>query len=253
MAGYTVSSVTSGKYARQVTVAASGPQGAAGPKGDAGTPGGLSAQYRFLNSYLNENPGNGYLAFNDASIFSATSLLISETDMLSDSQAGLLDAAITSTNSYKAVITVQDASSVRKFSRYYVLEQSQSTGWRNLSIAYIDGTARSWAYNDRLVISVTPIGDAGPNGAGVPVGGIAGQILRKTGPGNFETEWVDPNAVESVAVSELTDVVLTDLADTQILTYNSSSSRWVNTSIDSLPISASNISGTIDGGEASTF
>lgn len=265
MAGYTVSSVTAGKHARQVTVAASGPQGAAGPKGDkgdAGVSGGLSAPYKFLNSYTSANPGTGHLAFNASSIFSATALYISETDSQTDSQTGLLDAAITSTNSYKAVITIQDAVNTRKFSRYYVLEQSMSTGWRTLDIAYIDGTARSWAYNDNLVFMVSPIGDAGatgvvgPTGAtgpGVPTGGIAGQILRKTGSANYATEWVDPAAVQDVAVSELTDVQLTDIGNGQVLVYDPDISKWVNKSTLEIGISASSISGTINGGSASEF
>jgi hypothetical protein len=43
MTGYTVSNVTSGKYARQISVAASGPQGAQGPTGATGAAGATGA------------------------------------------------------------------------------------------------------------------------------------------------------------------------------------------------------------------
>ena len=268
MAGYTVSSVTSGRHSRQVSVAASGPQGAAGPagaKGDAGLAGGLSAVYKYSNSHAAADPGTGYFAFNSASIFSTNNLFISERDTLTDSQSGLLDAAITSTNSYKAVLTVQDAVNTRKFSRYYVLEQSQSTGWRDLSIAYLDGTAQSWTYNDRVVIMVTPIGDmgqTGPTGAqgapgvGIPAGGTDGQVLKKVGTSNYEAIWVDPSIDES-AVSNLVDVnlsaeLLTTTAD-QVLVFDHSTERWVNRSALDLQVSIDNVSGTIVGGSASTF
>lgn len=265
MAGYTVSSVTSGRHSRQVSVAASGPQGAAGPagaKGDAGLAGGLSAAYKFSNTHTATDPGTGYLSFNSASIFSATSLFISERDSLTDSQSGLLDAAITSTNSYKAVLTIQDAVNTRKFSRYYVIEQSQSTGWRDLSIAYLDGTAQSWTYNDRLVLMVSPIGDLGPTGAqgapgvGIPAGGRDGQVLKKVGNADYETIWVDPS-IDASAVSNLVDVnlspdLLTTTAD-QVLVFDHATERWVNKPALDLQVSIDSVSGTIVGGSASTF
>jgi hypothetical protein len=37
-----------------------------------------------------------------------------------------------------------------------------------------------------------PAGPAGPAGPGVPPGGTVGQILVKTGPGDFEVGWADP-------------------------------------------------------------
>lgn len=268
MAGYTVSNVTSGRYTRQVSVAASGPQGAQGPagaKGDAGLAGGLSAVYKFSNTHTAADPGTGYFAFNSASIFSTTSLFISERDALTDPQVGLLDAAITSTNSYKAVLTVQDAVNTRKFSRYYVLEQSQSTGWRDLSIAYLDGTAQSWTYNDRIVIMVTPIGDVGPTGAtgapgapgvGVPAGGRDGQVLKKVGTSDYETEWVDPS-IDASAVSNLVDVNLSgELLSTttdQVLVFDHATERWINKSTLDIQVSIDSVSGTIVGGSATTF
>lgn len=267
MAGYTVSSVTTGKYARQVSVAASGPQGAQGPTGltgatgETGAPGGLSAQYKFMNSYSAANPGNGYFAFNMSSIFSATQMFISEYDINSDSQSGLLDVATASTSYNTSVVTVQSTADSKKFSRYYINSASISAGWRTLDLEYIEGTALSWAYNDPISILVTPIGDRGqvgptgaqgPAGPGVPAGGTDGQVLKKVGSGDYDTEWVDPSIDES-AVSNLVDVELTDLGNAQVLVYDELTSKWVNRSTTEVPVSASQISGTIVGGSASTF
>jgi hypothetical protein len=268
MAGYTVSSVTTGKYARQVTVAASGPQGAQGPagpqgaKGDRGITGGLAANFKYLNVYTEQAPGSGNFALNNSSIFSATKLFISEYDTDGNSQASILNAAIVSTSDNKSVITLRRLSD-NKFSRYYVTEQSQHSGWRTLDIEYIDGSAFStWTYNDTLSIEVTPIGnkgDIGPTGPkgdtgpGVPAGGLSGQILRKTSDSDYATEWVDPEAVQDVSIDELTDVNLTDLGNAQVLIYDELTSRWVNRPTTDLEISASNISGTIVGGDANDF
>lgn len=265
MAGYTVSSVTSGKYARQVTVAASGPQGAAGPqgaKGDIGNPGGLSARFKFLNSYSASNPGTGYLAFNNSAFMQATQLFISGSDSVTDSQAALLSAIVASTNSNKSVVTLQKVSDSRKFSRFYVTAGTDNSGWWTLSISYISGTVLSWNYNELIDVLVAPIGDkgltgpTGPQGipgVGVPSGGTTGQLLRKTSNSDYATEWVDAESVQDVALSELTDVDLSSLANGYVLIYDEETSSWIPTSPESLPQSTGALSGTIEGGSASTF
>lgn len=268
MAGYTVSSVTTGKYARQISVAASGPQGAQGPagakgdKGDVGATGGLSANFKFLNTYSAGAPGNGYFALNNSSIFSANQMFISEYDSSGDSQASILDSAVASTNSNKSILTLRRLSD-GKFSRYYITEQAISAGWRTLDLEYIGGSAFSaWTYNDLLSIEVSPIGDmgligpTGPQGEvgpGVPAGGAPGQVLIKTGINDYETQWVDPEVIEDVSMDELNDVVLTDIGNAQVLVYDDVTSRWVNRPTTDLEISASNISGTIVGGDANDF
>lgn len=265
MAGYTVSSVTSGKYARQVTVAASGPQGAAGPqgaKGDIGNPGGLSARFKFLNSYSSADPGVGYLAFNNSAFMQASQLLVSTSDSTADSQAALLSAIIASTNSNKSVITLQKVSDSRKFARFYVTAGVDHSGWWSFSISYISGTVLSWNYNELIDVLVAPIGDkglTGPTGAqgapgvGVPAGGTTGQLLRKTSNSDYATEWVDAESVQDVALSELTDVDLSSLADGYVLVYDEETGAWIPTAPESLPQSTGALSGTIEGGSASTF
>ncbi len=268
MAGYTVSSVTSGKYARQISVAASGPQGAAGPAGptgptgSTGAAGGLSARYKFLNNYSAANPGGGYFAFNNSTFMSATEIYISSTDLATDSQAALLQTLIQSTNGYKSVVTFQKVSDPRKTSRFYVTGGTDNSGWWDFQIEYIGGTALGWTYNEQVDILVAPIGDAGlvgptgatgPSGEGVPTGGLAGQILRKTSDSDYATEWVDPEAVQDVALNELTDVDLTSLTDGQVLVYNQLNNEWLPADPENLPQSTNSLFGTIEGGSASTF
>lgn len=268
MAGYTVSSVTSGKYARQISVSASGPQGAAGPTGATGptgpqgSAGGLSARYKFLNSYSAANPGGGYFAFNNSTFMSATEFYISATDMATDTQAALLGAIIGSTNGYKAILTFQKVSDPRKSSRFYVTGGSDNSGWWDFQIQYIGGTVLSWAYNEQVDILVTPVGDVGavgptgptgPAGLGLPAGGTTGQILRKSSNSNYTTEWVDPASVQEVALTELTDVDVSSLTDGQVLVYDQETSSWLPVSPENLPQSSGTLSGTIEGGSASTF
>lgn len=268
MAGYTVSSVTSGKYARQITVSASGPQGAAGPagaqgaQGEKGAPGGLSARFKFLNSYSATNPGGGYFAFNNATFMSATNLYVSSTDSLTDTQNALLSAMVQSNSTRKAVITLQKVSDPRKISRFYVTSGTDHSGWWTYQIEYIDGNILSWSYNEQVDILVVPIGNAGsvgpvgptgPQGMGIPAGGIAGQVLKKSAGSDYVTEWVDPETLQDVSLSELTDVNTSTLADGQVLVYDQETSTWIPVSPESLPQSSGTLSGTIEGGSASSF
>ncbi len=235
MAGYTVSSVTSGKYARQISVAASGPQGAQGPTGPAGSAGatgptgptgaqgsagaGLSATYKFNNTTSASNPGGGYLAFNASDLSSATRLYISTTDSSLDAQTGLLSAMTQSTNTYKSIITVQSTTNQRNFIRFYVRSVTDESGWKNFLLVHLDGTVTSFTYNQALSLLVAPIGDAGT---------IA----------NFE---------------DLNDVDFNTPLDGDVVVYDQANSMWTNVASSQLNISGQSISGTIEGGNANTF
>ena len=232
MAGYTVSSVTSGRYARQITVAAAGPQGAQGPTGPAGAAGpqgptgpqgeagaGLSANYKFNNSVSAENPGGGYLAFDNADLSAATELYISNTDAITDSQLGLLNAMTQSTNTYKSIITLQSNDNTRNMSRHYVRSVTTATGWRTYVLVYLDGTVTSFNYNESISLLVAPIGDAG--------------VVN-----NFE---------------DLLDVDFNTPLPGDVVVYDAANAMWTNEQSTSLTISGQNISGTIEGGDATTF
>lgn len=232
MAGYTVSSVTSGRYARQITVAASGPQGAQGPAGPAGAQGvagptgpqgeagaGLSANYKFNNSVSAANPGGGYMAFDNADLSLATELYLSETDAVTDSQIGLLNAMTQSTNTYKSIITIQSNDNTRNMSRHYVRSVTSNSGWRTFVLVYLDGIVTEFTYNESLSLLVAPIGDAG--------------VVN-----NFE---------------DLNDVDFNTPLPGDVVVYDSENEIWTNEQSTSLTISGQNIQGTILGGDATTF
>jgi hypothetical protein len=235
MAGYTVSNVTSGKYARQVSVAASGPQGAQGPTGPAGAVGatgatgptgaqgsagaGLSATYKFNNATSASNPGGGYLAFNASNLSSATRLFISDTDSSLDSQSGLLSAMIQSTNTYKSIITIQSGTDQGDFIRFYVRSVTNQSGWKDFLLVHLDGTVTSFTYNQALSLSVAPIGDAGT-------------------VSNLE---------------DLNDVDFNTPLEGDVVVYDQANSIWTNVASSQINISGQNLSGTINGGSANTF
>jgi hypothetical protein len=95
-----------------------------------------------------------------------------------------------------------------------------------------------------------PTGATGATGAGVPAGGTAGQILAKVDGDNYNTEWITNTGGGASSVAELTDVELTDLANNQILLYNSSNSQWENVDTDVLTGANYDV---LDGGTADSM
>lgn len=189
---------------------------------------------------------------------SSTEMYISHVDSSINSQQGLLGIMVNSTNGYKSVLTFQDSANLTKFSRFYVTGSVIASDWQTVFVEYIEGTSLSWDYNDLLNLLVSPIGDAGVQGPtgpqgeigpGVPAGGLAGQVLKKSSGIDYQTEWVDA-AIDESAVSNLVDVQLSPLNGGQVLVWDTSIARWINQEPE---ISAENISGIIIGGSATTI
>lgn len=63
-------------------------------------------------------------------------------------------------------------------------------------------------------------------GPGIPAGGTTGQVLAKTSNTDYVAGWTTPEDPPA-ALSELTDVNLTGLADGEILEWDSTTSKWI--------------------------
>jgi len=95
-----------------------------------------------------------------------------------------------------------------------------------------------------------PTGPTGATGQGVPTGGTAGQILSKIDGDDYNTEWITDTGGGASSIAELTDVELTDLANNQILLYNSTNSQWENVDTDVLTGANYDV---LDGGTADSM
>jgi hypothetical protein len=92
-----------------------------------------------------------------------------------------------------------------------------------------------------------------PHGATLPAAGSAGDLFYKTTDNKVYTHngtaWteIQGSGGGASAVSDLTDVLLTDLADNQLLMYNSYNSKWEN--VDTNVLTGTNYD-VLDGGSA---
>jgi hypothetical protein len=75
-------------------------------------------------------------------------------------------------------------------------------------------------------IKIVSVGTQGDPGVGVPVGGLAGQFLRKLTNNNYEAEWTNSSSTASAIVS-----------DSEPLT-GSNGELWFNDSTDVLRVYA---------------
>lgn len=76
-------------------------------------------------------------------------------------------------------------------------------------------------------IDVILVGEQGPAGPGVPLGGSPGQFLKKSSNGNFDTEWTDSSAsVQSI--NDVNDVSVSQVTEGQILVWDDAQKVWRN-------------------------
>lgn len=91
-----------------------------------------------------------------------------------------------------------------------------------------------------------------PGGTSFPLTGTVGDLFYRTDLGSLYayngSTWESGDAVTSI--SALTDVQLTNLANNQVLIYNSTQDRWVNVDTDVLTGTNYDV---LDGGTAGSM
>lgn len=65
-----------------------------------------------------------------------------------------------------------------------------ANGFTQVTVNYTNGGSATFNVPDG---ATGPQGATGPAGPGVPTGGTAGQVLKKSGSGDYETNWEDPS------------------------------------------------------------
>jgi len=91
---------------------------------------------------------------------------------------------------------------------FYKISSGDVGGHTNVTVEYTNGESDSFSIPDGKRGPAGPTGEQGPTGAtgprgatgatgpagpGVPAGGTVGQVLKKSGSGDYETNWEDPS------------------------------------------------------------
>lgn len=155
----------------------SGPSGpastVAGPTGPSGPIPGASAIMQYTTATVDGDPGTGVFRLNNSNITLATMAYV---DLLAVGNADIttwLDSFDDSTSPLKGVLSFRHVSNpTTVWAFYYVTAVTTATGYRKLSLQWIDSSS-TFANANQFVMSFTPTGDLGATGPTGPVGTIA--------------------------------------------------------------------------------
>ena len=145
---------------------ATGAAGSAGTNGTNGVNGAFSFQYKWNTNTVVSDPGSTYLKINNASVASATSLMISETEANSINIANSLALAYASGSTAKSLITISKKGNSAIFASFVVLSGVDSGTYQTLTVipsSYSSTTP--FSSNDDVVFSFSVVGDKGTTGA----------------------------------------------------------------------------------------
>lgn len=152
-------------FTRTGDLGTTGATGATGPTGSTGATGPQSGiKWTFNSSTSNADPGSGKLAFNNATLASATALYISETDADSNGLAALLATWDDASATIKGTLTIEKENTPTSFAVFSITGTLTDNGtWDTFTLAHV-ASGGSFANNDTLRLRFSRSGDNGTDG-----------------------------------------------------------------------------------------
>lgn len=114
--------------------------------------------YRFSNATTDSDPGDGYLRLNHATEASATMLYIDGVDANGSDLLALLDTWDDSTSTNKGKLFLRSIDDASKVAVYNVTALTTATGYRKVTIAFVDGDA-DFDADEQLMVDFARTGD----------------------------------------------------------------------------------------------
>lgn len=161
-----------------------GATGATGPQGPAGQFGGLTLSYRYRNITANAWPGDGYVAFNEENISTATEFYISDKDIGANLVEAFLRTIDDSTSPIKGHFKVSRKQADSAYAIFAINSITENSNYFIVSCSYIDGRS-TFINTDEVFVTFARTGDVGPPGATGATGpqGIPGTAIYRGATG----------------------------------------------------------------------
>lgn len=161
-----------------------GVTGATGPQGPAGQFGGLTLSYRYRNITANAWPGDGYIAFNEEDISTATELYISDKDVAANLVEAFLRTIDDSTSPIKGHFKISRKQADDAYAIFTINSITENSNYFVVSCSYLDGKS-SFINTDEVFVTFARTGDVGPPGATGATGpqGIPGTSVYRGATG----------------------------------------------------------------------
>jgi hypothetical protein len=223
-----------------------GPIGATGPAGQFG---GVTVDYTFDSDTSQTDPGTGKVRFNNANLTLATEMTIDdESDGAIDIQP-FLRTIDDSTSTIKGHLRISNKLDSSDFALFTISGITEETGFFDVAVAYVSGSATSFTNNEDVIITFARTGDMGAQGPTGPTGptGPDTFVAQDSAPSDTGVLWLDTDAtstnssISSTIVNAKGDLIVATAADavdrlgvgsnTAILTADSAEAtgiKWTN-------------------------
>ena len=160
-----------------------GPTGSTGATGPAGQFGGVTVDYTFDSATTVTDPGSGKVKFDNANLTLASLMVIDdESDGAIDIQP-FLRTIDDSTSTIKGHLRISNKLDSTDFALFTISALTEQTGFFEVSVAYVSGSATAFSNNEDVIITFARTGDVGPQGSTGPTGPTGeGGPTGPTGP-----------------------------------------------------------------------
>jgi collagen type VII alpha len=168
-------------------IGSTGATGPAGATGLTGSFGGITLDYRFSTSTVDQDPGVGKLAFDTADLSTASELYIDDQDQAGIDVQSFLRTIDDSTSPLKGHFRISNKTNSSDFALFTITSMQELDGYFKISVGWVNGATSFDEFED-IIITFARTGDVGAPGATGETGstGPAGDVgaTGATGPGS---------------------------------------------------------------------
>jgi hypothetical protein len=168
-------------------IGSTGATGPAGATGLTGSFGGITLDYRFSTSTVDQDPGVGKLAFDTADLTTASELYIDDQDQAGIDVQSFLRTIDDSTSPLKGHFRISNKTNSSDFALFTITSMQELDGYFKISVGWVNGATSFDEFED-IIITFARTGDVGAPGATGETGstGPAGDVgaTGATGPGS---------------------------------------------------------------------
>ena len=138
--------------------------GSVGFTGSQGGFGGATFEYDWSTNTTVSDPGAGTVKINNASLTAGTILSIDDTDAQGTDIQQFLRTIDDSTSAIKGHFRMANKLNADDFALYTISAISEETGYFEVTVAYVDGSATSFTDGEELIMTFARTGDKGDTG-----------------------------------------------------------------------------------------
>ena len=138
--------------------------GSLGFTGSQGGFGGATFEYDWSTNTTVSDPGAGTVKINNANLTSGTILSIDDTDAQGTDIQQFLRTIDDSTSAIKGHFRMANKLNADDFALYTISAISEETGYFEVTVAYVDGSATSFTNGEELIMTFARTGDKGDTG-----------------------------------------------------------------------------------------